>query len=87
MEADPDITVFHAGTRLKDGDLQTAGGRVLNVCALGDDLEAARDKANAACERIQFEGAFWRKDIGFRVLERRHVGTKGGGWENGLMEG
>ena len=87
VEADPDITVFHAGTRLKDGDLQTAGGRVLNVCALGDDLEAARDKANAACERIQFEGAFWRKDIGFRVLERRHVGTKGGGWENGLMEG
>jgi len=67
-EADPDVTVFHAGTALKDGQVVTAGGRVLNVCAMGDDLADAQQKANAACEKIHFDGAFYRKDIGFRVM-------------------
>jgi len=67
-ETDPDVTVFHAGTKLeKDGTLVTAGGRVLGVTALGNSLAEARDKANAACEKIKFEGAFFRRDIGFRV--------------------
>ncbi len=69
-EADPDVKVFHAGTkRDKDGKLLTSGGRVLNVCALGKDLKEAQQKANAACEKIHFEGAHFRRDIGFRVMK------------------
>ena len=68
-EDDKDVKVFHAGTAVaKNGDLVTAGGRVLNVCAMGKTLQEARDKANAACDKITFEGAFFRRDIGFRVL-------------------
>jgi phosphoribosylamine--glycine ligase len=68
-EADPDVKVFHAGTkRTRDGVLVTDGGRVLAVCALADTLAEARAKANAACEQIKFEGAFFRRDIGFRVM-------------------
>ncbi len=68
-EADPDIKVFHAGTALKnDGTLVTAGGRVLSVCAMGEDLKQAQEKANAACEKIHFDGAFYRTDIGYRVM-------------------
>ncbi|MEM9414000.1 MAG: phosphoribosylamine--glycine ligase [Planctomycetota bacterium] len=68
-EEDKDVKVFHAGTALaKNGDLVTAGGRVLNVCAFGKTLKEARDKANAACDKIKFDGAFFRRDIGFRVM-------------------
>lgn len=68
-EQDPDAHVFHAGTKLtRDGELVTAGGRVLNVCAMGRDLKEAQAKANAACEKIKFDGAFYRKDIGYRVM-------------------
>ena len=66
-----DVVVFHAGTTLDhNGNIVTSGGRVLGVTALADDLATARDLANAACEKIHFEGAFWRKDIGDRVLAR-----------------
>ncbi len=67
-EADTDVTVFHAGTAIKGDNIITSGGRVLNVCAMGDDLQQAQQKANAACELIDFEGAYWRRDIGFRVM-------------------
>lgn len=67
-EKDPDVKVFHAGTAIKGSDVVTNGGRVLNVCAMGKDLKEAQQKANAACEKIHFEGAFYRKDIGFRVM-------------------
>ncbi len=67
-EALGDVTVFHAGTTLKNKQLLTSGGRVLNVCAMGNDLKQAQQKANAACEKIRFDGAFWRKDIGFRAM-------------------
>ncbi len=68
-EQDPDVTVFHAGTKLsRSGELQTNGGRVLNVCALGATLQEAQAKANAACAKIAFEGAFYRRDIGLRVM-------------------
>ncbi len=71
-EADKDVRIFHAGTTTsKDGQVVTAGGRVLNVCALGSDLKAAQRKANAACEKIHFSGAFYRGDIGFRVMGKR----------------
>ncbi|MEM6757628.1 MAG: phosphoribosylglycinamide synthetase C domain-containing protein, partial [Planctomycetota bacterium] len=68
-EADPDVTVFHAGTKLdKAGRVVTDGGRVLAVCALADTLKEAQAKANAACDRIHFDGAQFRRDIGSRVM-------------------
>jgi phosphoribosylamine--glycine ligase len=66
-----EVIVFHAGTaRDRTGQLVTSGGRVLGVTALADDLASARDLANAACERIHFDGAYFRRDIGDRVLVR-----------------
>ena len=58
------VTVFHAGTaRNRDGDLITAGGRVLSVTALAPELPEARERAYEAVGRIQFEGSHYRKDI------------------------
>jgi phosphoribosylamine--glycine ligase len=66
-----DVKVFQAGTKLDaDSQVVTAGGRVLCVCALGDDLKQARDRAYGAVDRIRFEGAFCRRDIGHRALAR-----------------
>jgi phosphoribosylamine--glycine ligase len=67
-EKDPDVRVFHAGTKFDAGQLVTAGGRVLNVCAMGKSLKEAQQKANAACAKIHFEGAWYRRDIGYRVM-------------------
>jgi len=64
----PDVDVFHAGTALKDGGLITAGGRVLGATAAAGDLASAVNKAYGAAERIRFDGAFCRKDIGGRAL-------------------
>jgi len=66
-----DVVVFHAGTaRRADGALIAAGGRVLNVCARGPNLEIARDRAYDAIDRIDFPGGFHRRDIGWRALGR-----------------
>jgi phosphoribosylamine--glycine ligase len=62
----PDVAVFHAGTRTTDAGLVTAGGRVLNVCALGADVTAARARAYEAVDRIRFEGMHFRRDIAAR---------------------
>ena len=62
--------VFHAGTKLADGKIVTSGGRVLGVTAFAGDIKAARDKAYEAVEKISFEGAFCRKDIAWRALNR-----------------
>jgi phosphoribosylamine--glycine ligase len=62
------VRVYHAGTRLEDGKLYTAGGRVLNVTATGATLAKALDRAYGACDRIQFEGKDYRRDIGRRWL-------------------
>jgi phosphoribosylamine---glycine ligase len=64
------VEVTHAGTALRDGALVTAGGRVLNVTALGADPGAARDAAYAAADKIQFEGRQLRRDIALRAVER-----------------
>ena len=61
---DPDVVVFHAGTAAKDGAIVTNGGRVLGVTATASSIEAARAKAYANVERIHFEGAHYRRDIG-----------------------
>lgn len=62
------VTVYHAGTALKDGKLVTSGGRVLGITALGSDLKEALDKSYAAVEKIDFENKHYRKDIGQRAL-------------------
>jgi phosphoribosylamine--glycine ligase len=65
----PGVTVYHAGTALDaDGTVRTAGGRVLNVTALGATFEEARERAYAGCEAISFEGKTLRTDIGRRAL-------------------
>jgi phosphoribosylamine--glycine ligase len=63
--------VIHAGTaRTGDGAIVTAGGRVLNVTALGPDPAAARDRAYAAADLIQFDRRQLRRDIAQRAVER-----------------
>ncbi len=62
--------VFHAGTRMVKNRVVSNGGRVLNVTGVGGDLRGARDRAYEAAGKIRFEGAFFRKDIGWRALGR-----------------
>ncbi len=64
-----DVTVYHAGTAILDDKLVTSGGRVLGVTALGRDLNDALEKSYNAVEKICFEGAHYRKDIGQRALK------------------
>ena len=63
-----DVVVFHAGTAIKDGQLVTAGGRVLGVTALGKDIAAAKARAYEAVSKISFEGAYYRRDISDKAL-------------------
>ena len=67
-EALEGVTVYHAGTALRDGELVTAGGRVLDVTAVAPTFEEARERAYAACELIDFDGKTYRSDIGARAL-------------------
>ncbi len=60
---DGDLQIFHAGTRLEDGVLRSAGGRVLGVTAVGADLAEARAKAYGAIEQVDWDGGFYRRDI------------------------
>ena len=66
-ESNSDL-VFHAGTSLVDGNLVTSGGRVLNVVGFGNDLRTAIDKAYKLANEIEFEGKFFRTDIGKKGL-------------------
>ncbi len=66
FDATDDVVVFHAGTKVVDGSLVTSGGRVLAVTALADGTDAARARAYAAVDDIQFEGMHYRRDIGAR---------------------
>jgi phosphoribosylamine--glycine ligase len=71
-EADADTIVYQAGTHLdEDGRLLSAGGRVLNVTALAPSFAEARARAYAAVEKIDFEGKFYRRDIGARAEKGR----------------
>ncbi len=63
-----DVVVFHAGTAREGNDVVTAGGRVLCVTALGDDVAAARERAYAAVDQIAFDGMHFRTDIAHRAL-------------------
>ena len=76
LNGDPpaDVKVFHAGTALRQGAVVTAGGRVLCVSALGANLAEAREKAYAQVAEIHWPGAYYRRDIGHRALERSQAG-------------
>ena len=67
LETD-DVRIYHAGTASRDGELVTAGGRVLAVCGLGADLAEAGLRSLEAAGRVAFEGAHWRRDIGWHEL-------------------
>ena len=68
-----DSKVFHAGTKLVDGQVVTAGGRVLCVCALGDTVAEAQHRAYEAVSGISWHGEFHRHDIGWRAIERERT--------------
>lgn len=65
-DIDEDIMLFHSGTKMADGKLVTNGGRVIGVVAEGKDIDQAREKAYKNVEKIKFDGAFYRKDIGIK---------------------
>ena len=64
----PNVTIFHAGTKLEGSTFVTAGGRVLGVTALGADLQEAAKEAYGVANKIGFEGMRMRRDIGYRAL-------------------
>jgi phosphoribosylamine--glycine ligase len=76
-DAVPGVKVFHAGTQIKPGTENAAtgpvvitdGGRVLNVTAIGDTIEQARERAYEACAKIKFQGGWYRKDIAWQALK------------------
>ena len=62
--------MFHAGTRLNGDQVVTNGGRVLCATALGNTVTEAQKRAYELASRIQWDGAFYRKDIAFRAIAR-----------------
>jgi phosphoribosylamine--glycine ligase len=66
-----DVVVFHAGTQRRNGDVVTTGGRVLGVTALGTNIAAAKARAYEAVSRIQFDGAYCRRDIADKAIQRK----------------
>lgn len=66
---DPDVVIFHSGTDTREGSVVTSGGRIASVCAHAPTLREALEKAYAAAPGVHFEGAWYRKDIGYRALE------------------
>lgn len=67
-EADPHVTVYHAGTRMSDDDLVTNGGRVLGVTAIAETLAEAVTRSYAACQKISYSTKYHRTDIAKRAL-------------------
>ncbi|MYD61717.1 MAG: phosphoribosylamine--glycine ligase [Gemmatimonadetes bacterium] len=67
-EAPGDVIVFHAGTGCEDGQLVTNGGRVLGVTAMGDTIKSSIDRTYEAVGKIDFDKAYFRRDIGHRAL-------------------
>jgi phosphoribosylamine--glycine ligase len=68
--ADPDVEIFHAGTTRQQGCVTATGGRVLNVTALGKTVYLAKEKAYDAIAKVNWPGGFYRRDIGWRAIER-----------------
>jgi len=70
--------VFHAGTQMRDGKIVTAGGRVLCVCAMAGSVADAARTAYSGCDKIHWDGAFFRRDIGYRAIARERFSKTGG---------
>jgi phosphoribosylamine--glycine ligase len=68
------VEIFHAGTKADGGRILANGGRVLNVCALGRTVAEAQTRAYAAVDRIRWPDGFYRRDIGWRAVERERNG-------------
>ena len=68
-DTNEDVKLFHAGTKLVNEKIVTAGGRVFCATALGNDLKEAQSKAYNLVQKVDFEGAFCRKDIGFKGIK------------------
>ena len=64
-----DVIVFHAGTKEENGDIVTAGGRVLGVTALGETIADAKARAYQAVDAIEFDGAYCRRDIADKAIK------------------
>ncbi len=73
-EALEDVVVLHAGTKREGDGFVTAGGRVLGVCALGENIEAAIERAYEGVARISWDKVHFRRDIGRKALNRPQVG-------------
>ena len=69
VKSDQDMKLFHAGTKLIDENVVTSGGRVFCATALGDDLKSAQSKAYNLVDSVTFDGAFHRRDIGFKGIK------------------
>jgi phosphoribosylamine--glycine ligase len=63
-----DVQIFHAGTRCANGEVKTAGGRVLGVTALGSTIEEARERVYDAVSRIHFENCHYRRDVALSAV-------------------
>jgi len=72
-EKEEGVVVFHAGTAMKEERLVNHGGRVLGVTAIGGTLKDAIARAYSAVDKIHWEGAYWRADIGRKALARQQV--------------
>lgn len=72
-DGDGDSKVFHAGTREEDGEVLTAGGRVLCVCALGETVAAAQSRAYQRAAQISWADVYYRRDIGYRAIAREAI--------------
>ncbi len=77
VSARPGVEVFHAGTRMEQGEYRTSGGRVLGSCAAAPTLEAALAAAYSALQEISFDGMYYRRDIGHRALNRTETEEQG----------
>ena len=66
---DEDAKLFHAGTKYEDNNILTNGGRVFCATALGNDLKEAQQNAYNLVDKVDFEGAFYRKDIGYKGIK------------------
>ncbi len=74
-ESLPDTKVFHAGTADEEGRVLTSGGRVLCVCALGNTVTDAQTLAYQRTSAIAWDGAYYRRDIGYRAVERERAAS------------
>jgi len=68
-----DAKIFHAGTRLANGDVLTDGGRVLCAVGIGETVGLAQRRAYDAVAKVTWDGAFWRRDIGYRAVQREQA--------------